>query len=237
MAKRDYIAEILTKKARLYPKTKRWEKVAPHLRSLGDALEVWDLIRLERGFLEDKIYERDGMHLIIDILGGLYELKGYFAVRCVACMEGYFRLAIADLIDFGEPFRSNAANFNQINFSIDTALSLQKNSVTIGEFIAHLVSVNNLQDIISNMNKILNLEFMGLFKNMSSQLQTQKWFFEEDFDTVSGLLATINSIFKSRHIICHEIAEPEDEFNPRNYYEQTTEFLWITENIINDLTT
>ncbi|MBP1466710.1 hypothetical protein EYB53_013420, partial [Candidatus Chloroploca sp. M-50] len=125
MAKRDYVAEILTKRARLYPKTKRWDKIAPHLRGLGDAVDVWELMSEEEEFFLDKIQERDGSHIIINIPDGLFELQRHFAVRCVACMEGYFRLVIADLVDFGEPFRSNAASFNQISFSIDTALSLQ----------------------------------------------------------------------------------------------------------------
>ena len=36
------------------------------------------------------------------------ELTRYFPVALIACLEGYCRMAIRDLIDAGEPYLSNA---------------------------------------------------------------------------------------------------------------------------------
>ena len=36
------------------------------------------------------------------------ELSRYFPVALIACVEGYFRIAIKELIDAGEPYLSNA---------------------------------------------------------------------------------------------------------------------------------
>ncbi|MBP1468874.1 hypothetical protein EYB53_024400, partial [Candidatus Chloroploca sp. M-50] len=114
--------------------------------------------------------------------------------------------------------------------------SLQNNSVTIGEFIAHLISINNLQDIITNMSKLLGKDFMEIFKATRAQLPMQQTLFEE-IDTLAELLSTIAAIFKNRHSFCHEIAMPseEEDFRPKDYCQKTTEFLWITENVISGL--
>lgn len=92
-----------------------------------------------------------------------FELSRYFPIALVSCIEGYFRLVFADLINHGAPYKDNAAKF-EIKFTIDTAVSLERHSVTLGEFVAHLLPLNNLDDIESNMTTLIGESFLKLFK-------------------------------------------------------------------------
>jgi hypothetical protein len=83
------------------------------------------------------------------------EFYRHIPVGLVACTEGYFRMVIADLIDHGSPFRENAGKFPNITFSLDTALALQKQSVSVGEFVAHLLPLSSLEDINRTLTTLL----------------------------------------------------------------------------------
>ena len=65
------------------------------------------------------------------------ELTRYFPVALIACVEGYFRMAIRDLIDAGEPYLSNAekpASSLKLDFSVLRAV--HGKAITVGELVA-----------------------------------------------------------------------------------------------------
>ncbi len=65
-------------------------------RQFGSAMAElpFRLLALEQAF---KSYDRKQI-----------ELARYFPVALVACIEGYFRMVVGDLIDSGEPYLTNA---------------------------------------------------------------------------------------------------------------------------------
>ena len=66
------------------------------------------------------------------------ELTRYFPVALIACVEGYFRMAIKDLVDVGDPYLSNAerpASALKLDFSILRAV--HGKAITVGELVAH----------------------------------------------------------------------------------------------------
>ncbi len=195
MGKRDIVAEILSKKSRTYINTKRWDKVSAQLDGVREAANL--LMALTN---EGEIVIQD----VHDVNRARSELDQYIPIRCVACIEGYFRLAYTDLIEFGNPFRSNAAKFDQIKFSIDIALSLQSNSVSIGEFIAHLLPLSSFEDINSTMSKLMGQDFTDSLRHIRSQVLTQPNF--ADIDPFAELIRQTKYIFELRHIYCHELS-------------------------------
>src|SRR5512135_2320310 len=58
------------------------------------------------------------------------ELSRYFPVALVACIEGYFRMAIANLIDEGSPFIKRVPKLRDINISVDAAVAMQTRKPT-----------------------------------------------------------------------------------------------------------
>jgi hypothetical protein len=229
MARRDFITEILSKKSRLYPDTNRWNQVSVRLAHLRQTLE----------FLQEMYPELEESNETLQIFykDVPYELRRYFPIAFVACIEGYFRIVYANLIDHGSPFRDNATKFD-IKFSIEMALSIQRHSVSLGEFIAHLLSHNNLDDIDKNMSNLIGESFLARVKQMRAKLPRQTSIFPEfELDADARLLSQIKGLFELRHIYSHELSPftPPDSPSVDACVEAAVEFLWITESIVNEL--
>lgn len=68
------------------------------------------------------------------------ELTRYFPVALVACIEGYFRPAIKEVIDAGEPYLTNAerpASSLKLDFTVVRAI--HGKAVAVGELVAHSI--------------------------------------------------------------------------------------------------
>ncbi|GGX62467.1 hypothetical protein GCM10007392_32960 [Saccharospirillum salsuginis] len=137
------------------------------------------------------------------------ELAKYFPVALIACLEGYFRMAIKDLVDAGEPYLSNAekpASSVKLDFSLLRAV--HGKSVTVGEIVSHGVPISRLEHIESVFSSLLGTGFLSNLRVVSD-----RWAHEvkgqpaepilKDPDRVFGDVART---FELRHIICHEIA-------------------------------
>jgi len=235
MGNRDYTAEILSKKSRLYPRSQRWENVAVHLRLLEEATKLLMFLRRRKEEIE-AILDNDDRFSTLDIESARAELEQYIPIRLIACIEGYFRLVYADLIDFGDPYRGNASKFDRVKFSIETAFSLQANSISIGEFIAHLLPLSSLEDINSTMSRLIGDDFLKLFKEKRDDLPVQQALLE--FDAFAELIGSVKEIFEVRHIYCHEIAlvdTPKFISSGESRIRRVVEFLWISEKLVSEL--
>src|ERR1041385_4685345 len=109
--KRDYIAEILEIKGRSLKRTDRY----------------------------NQFYKRYdpvvGAHVFLKFFGTQdpevrSELLKYIPIGTLACLEGYFRMVIRDLIDYGEPYQSNAYRLDDIKVDIGVVLNLGREKVS-----------------------------------------------------------------------------------------------------------
>ena len=218
MKRRDYVAEILDKRSRLPSDSERWDIVARELEVLLDEVE-----RIN-SFLEtqDRSYS---------------ELIAYVPIRAVTVIEGYFRLVYASLVDYGDPYRANASTF-ELRFSIDTALSLERHSVTMGEFVSHLLTTNNLEDINYNMSKLMGGDFLAAVKAKYLSMARQLYIWDELEDRADAiLLESIANLYRKRHILCHELAPPGVTPGEADFFiDYTTRFIRASELVIADLT-
>ena len=133
------------------------------------------------------------------------ELSRYFPVALVACIEGYFRMAIANLIDKGSPFIDRVSDLRDINISVDVAVAIQTKKVTLGEYISHFLSISNLEDINRAISALLKIDFL------ETLLSSQFHLFEEDppiqLDQARGdFILAVQELFQTRHMLCHEFA-------------------------------
>jgi len=137
------------------------------------------------------------------------ELTKYFPVALIACVESYFRMAIKDLIDAGEPFLTNAektAASVKLDFSVLRAV--HGKAVTVGELVAHNVQLSRLEHIDSLLSGFLGASFLGALRTT-----TNRWAHEDLSESLAPILpnpdevfADVTRTFELRHIICHEIA-------------------------------
>lgn len=138
-----------------------------------------------------------------------HELIRYFPVALIACVEGYFRLVVKDLIDAGEPYLSNAekpAASIKLDFSIIRAV--HGKAITVGELVAHGVSLSRLDHIDSIMSNLLGFGFLHELRQVTDRFAHEVMGkpalpILQDPDRV---YLDIARTFELRHIICHEMA-------------------------------
>ena len=106
MAKRNYVEEILQKKSRNH---KNGSRNDIFLRRVHPLVEGFRQIRA----LDKSINWRE-------------EWLKYGAIGYVACVEGYIRLLIADVINQGQPYLDRVSNFKEIKFNAEIVVALQK---------------------------------------------------------------------------------------------------------------
>lgn len=137
------------------------------------------------------------------------ELSRYFPIALIACIEAYTRLSIAQLIDSGDPYFSNAAKILgslKLNYEILAALKGEK--VSIGELVSHNLQINRLDHVSSCMSSVLGSNFIVEISNIHD-----RWEHEVHKKPKASILkepektfADIAKTFEARHIFSHEIA-------------------------------
>jgi hypothetical protein len=77
-------------------------------------------------------------------------------VRIVTLIEVFLRYWIQVLVDHGAPFVERAAKLNaNIKYDFAIARSLQGGSISLGELIAHSVSLSQLETVASTFSALL----------------------------------------------------------------------------------
>lgn len=137
------------------------------------------------------------------------ELLRYFPVALVACAEAYFRMAIKDLVDSGEPYLSRAENAVP-GLRVDFAVlrSIHGRRFTVGELVAHGAKLSRLEHIGAAMSALLGEDFL-----QKVRLSTNRTDNVLRGEALAPILNNADADFRSvarafelRHIICHEIA-------------------------------
>jgi hypothetical protein len=144
--KRNYVEEILSKSERNKRRPAYWL-----LQNRIDALEK------ALGFAEESARNGDPSGT---------ELLKYIPIGLVACAEGFLRLSFKEIIDFGPPFSENAASFQQLKFDFKLVQAIGTRTVTVGDFVSHLLPLNNLDDINANLTTLIGEDFLNRFKSV-----------------------------------------------------------------------
>ena len=179
--KRDYIAEILDTRSRAYRRAGRWQQFVKRNEAVIDAA---NFLKKSRGDSAAKL-----------------ELLKYLAIGTVACIEAYFRMAIRDLIEHGSPFEQNARKLQDVKLELGTILDMRREKITHGELIAHLLSLNNLEDINRHMSVLIGADFLGEVKSVEIPVYEKPI-----LELMPDLIENMKELFIRRHIYCHEIA-------------------------------
>lgn len=179
MRRSDPIKQILDRKSRLSD-TQRFIDLTGRLIPLA---EIFKAIEVEKeSSLPIRIRE---------------ELMRYLPIAVIACIEGYFRLLFRDLIDAGSPYIDNLRSFEDrdLRFKIDDIVAIQKETVSLGDFISHLLPINSLEEINYCMSTLLGKDFLESLKS-------------SPFISPS-VYKGVKRLFELRHIFAHELATKE----------------------------
>lgn len=168
------------------------------------------------------------------------EFVRYFPLALVACIEGYFRMVVRDLVDAGDPYLANsekAASALKPDFSILRALHGKK--VTVGELVAQSVSISRLSHIDSVLTSLIGDSFLSKLRSTKD-----RWAHEvrgkperpilDDPDAVFG---KVDRTFELRRIICHETASGYaiDSAEIESCFENCVLFLQAADECVSEL--
>lgn len=218
-ARRDLVQEILSIRTRSVG-VPRDIALSHRLRLLDSALEA---------------------ALSLQDLNARTELIRYIPIGTVTCIEGYLRSIFRDLIDYGAPYADNAAGFNNISdIKLDwrMARAIHGKTVSVGDFLSHILPVNSLQDVKTNMGVLLKADFLENLKDVEVyQFINGKQRITKVRPVIGDIISALNAIFEERHIYCHELAlrTKADPASIKRNYEFTKLFLLATEAFIRSL--
>ena len=186
--KRDYVAEILEKRSRLKKRSQAQEqfraRLIPVVAGFRALKELGDGEKYRNEFLK------------------------YGPIGYVACVEGYFRLIVADLINSGSPYLEAASKFDEIKISLSSVVAIQSKSITLGEYISHMVPLNSLADIDRCFSVLLDCDFIFEIKKFNiSKTPDQKPLTIEEVSP--AIFKNVKEIFRLRNIYAHELATSE----------------------------
>ena len=135
------------------------------------------------------------------------ELLRYFPIAIVACMETYFRLAIKNLIDSGEPYLTNSqAIMPKANVGFDVLKALHGQSITIGEVIRYSIPISSLAHLESHLSKLMGVEFLKEVSLIHSRwsVEVLKQPKQPILLEAANTFGYVAKTFELRHIFCHE---------------------------------
>ncbi len=126
----------------------------------------------------------------------------YWAIGYIASIEGYIRLLIADLVNSGEPYLTNVSKFKDIKISLENFVSIHSGEVTLGDYIAHFLPINWIQDINTNLSTILDTDIHSAISSHACSA----WNSKAVISVFPKIFTRTQRLFELRHLYAHELA-------------------------------
>jgi hypothetical protein len=202
MSKRDILDEILAKKERIGHRELR---AAAGLLQIRQNLERSDSDRVSRSLS---------------------------VVAIVACVEVAARDAIALLIDSGTPYVERVGELlkGESRFSLDVVRAFQDRKVSLGEFVAHLLPISSLTQIIGYFDALLGQSVKHVLASIriESEHVADKPANSQNSPVIGDIEAMMRGLaaaFEARHVVAHEASfDDVSEDDVRNYLAQAILF-------------
>jgi len=135
------------------------------------------------------------------------ETAAFFPIRAVTLIEVFTRAWIATFVDFGKPYVERATAFTK-NIKIDYELlrEIQGRTITLGDVIAHSVSLNSFGQIAGAFETLIEEQFV-----LRIAKAVDRWEVEVEgkppvpiISDAEAMAGALDRLFRVRHILVHE---------------------------------
>jgi hypothetical protein len=165
------------------------------------------------------------------------EFADFVPIRLVTLIESFMQAAIEELVDHGQPYLERSGEiikYKKIDFEYIQAISGKK--ITVGALIAHAISINNFDQILSTLKNILGNEF-----RCNLEAVHDRWAVEISGDAQTPIISdfstmaqNLSRLFQVRHILVHEIPaeQPYKSDEIEGFFTACGEFLSAVDQIV-----
>jgi uncharacterized protein YecT (DUF1311 family) len=208
MSKRDPVAELLEVKTRQGRRT--W--------SLPGSSAIDDLARLWGALGE-----------------GASGLMDYFPIRLVTIIEVFSRRWLERLVDHGQPYLGNAATLERTGTKLDFAASvaIQGRRVSLGQLVAHGVSLNSLEQVAGYFSQVLGSDFFAAIHHTHDRFEVERLGAPKTpiIRDLQLMRRDLGRLFAARHILVHEMPDsrPYSVADVDTFLSAAAEFVRATE--------
>jgi hypothetical protein len=142
-------------------------------------------------------------------------LAQHLPIMMVATMQSFFRDAVAELIDHGEPFAARAAQLidsSNLNVDYPIFLAVQKKKFTLGQFISDTIRLSSLEAINATLSILVDRSFLDSLKDekLNSKLwESERVSIRQIGDDPGPIFPSVKRIIEIRNSIAHE-SDPVD---------------------------
>lgn len=160
-----------------------------------DLSEIKTYLNRDKGYLG----ALNELHDLIDLFQESDNVKlfEFVPIKIVACMQEFFRDIYKDIID-NPKYRINLSKvkeFNDTKIDFEAIAAFQEQEVTMGDYLSYMVSCSKIETIDSIISNLMGIKFLGKVKEK---------------DGGDELIASIDKIFKLRHMYCHEVPNAKE---------------------------
>jgi hypothetical protein len=168
---------------------------------------------------------------------GSRERTDFFPIRIVTLIEVFTRSSVALLIDHDSPFAERASKLDvNIKFDFSLVRSLQGREVTLGQLMAHGISVQRIENMASVFSTLLGRDLFELISKVARQ-----WEFEQEGDAAKPIITdlaetrkTLSRLFELRHVLVHEFPHsvPYTHDDIEQFLNASIDFMDATEEML-----
>lgn len=132
----------------------------------------------------------------------------FFIIRAVTLLEVFIKRNISQLIDHSKDHTERAVGIaKQIKLEFELVRHIQDRAITLGDIVAHSISLNSFDQIIKPFDVLLGKDLVPLLKvavdryaSIRSSIPATPII--EDFGNLAARMARL---YELRHILCHEV--------------------------------
>jgi hypothetical protein len=141
-------------------------------------------------------------------LKGIDQTDELILIRVVTILEVFLRYWIEALIDHGAPYVERAAKLKvDVKYDFAIARSLQGGSITLGQLIAHSLSLNRIESFATILSILLDQDLFQTISNTRDlwQVKNEGAAVEPIISDLPWVRKTLARLFEVRHILVHEL--------------------------------
>ncbi len=141
------------------------------------------------------------------VSGSSPEFIEFIPIRLVTILEVFLRGVIAELIDERDDYFERSDKLVKgAKFDLAFAAHIDRRELTIGDFVAHAVSLNNAESIISTLDTLL-MGFPAKLRIAHPRWAEERheWPLPPIIDDYDLMMASLARLYEVRHVLTHEL--------------------------------